>query len=141
MLGFKTDPGGSWVEGRQGGEGRAGGKPAGVAWGGCVCWREHSFVLDVNHMKSISEAQSYENVSEAPDWGLQPDTIKQQDSSTSDQDSHDYEVVTDTATAGHHGFEASLPDYVSVENISTEDYDDIGGDDEACSEEDYDDVV
>lgn len=93
-------------------------------------------------MKSISAAQSYENLSEAPDWRLQPEAKEQQDCSTSDQDPHDYEVVGDTAaTAANPGFEAGPPDYVSVDNISTEDYDDIEGDEEACSEEDYDDVV
>lgn len=87
----------------------------------------------------ISETQSYENLSEAPNWSLQQEANFQQDSSGSDQDPHDYEQVG--AEHGQdHVLEHSLPDYVSVENASTEDYDDIEGDGEACSEEDYDDV-
>lgn len=91
---------------------------------------------------AILETQSYENLSEAPNWCLQPDlnpATGQQDSSDSDQDPHDYELVGHPATHDHDS-EHSLPDYVSVENVSTEDYDDIGDDEEDCSEEDYDDV-
>lgn len=81
--------------------------------------------------------QSYENLGEAPDWSPGAgEGSDQQDSSASEQDSHDYEEVEHANPVSEH----ILPDYVSVDNVSTEDYDDIGGDDEACSEEDYDDV-
>ncbi|XP_075888058.1 uncharacterized protein scimp [Nelusetta ayraudi] len=77
-----------------------------------------------------------------------------------EEETHDYEEETPDCEQDVHDYEESIPDYVEVEeeqilpppplptmcpdlaedNTSTEDYDDIGGEDEIQSEEDYDDV-
>lgn len=107
----------------------------------------------------VSEAQSYENLAEAPEF--------EQALPESEEDSHDYEEAVPEREQNISDYEQPLPeyeeaideqpDYVKVEaeeesslpppqyeapdptedNSSTEDYDDIGGEDE----EDYDDVA
>ncbi|XP_076607270.1 uncharacterized protein scimp [Chaetodon auriga] len=97
-----------------------------------------------------AEAQSYENLAGETNY-VQSTPVYEQSTPDYEQSTPDYEQSTND-------YEQSIPDYVKVEeekilpppppyqdpdpadNISTEDYDDIGGEDEAQGEEDYDDV-
>lgn len=95
----------------------------------------------------ISELQNYENLAESP-------AEKTKDTHNDfDQTSHDYEEFgamnnyEEPNNTDNQGLELYMqPDYVkvdsemSVDNISTEDYDDIGDEDVAKEEEDYDDI-
>lgn len=98
----------------------------------------------------ISELQNYENLAESP-------AQKTKDTHNDfDQTSHDYEEFSamnnyeEPNNTDNQGLELYMqPDYVkvdsemSVDNISTEDYDDIGDEDvakEEEEEEDYDDI-